>query len=562
MKFLARMIATVAVAVSLTPAPFLHAMGSAASTDPVAGTPVEAGQVDAGQPAPKRKEHGKTPKVELFVGYSHFRGVPTLNSENRMVGLNGGNASIAFNLNRYFGLVGDVGGYHASQLRLSGPGAVPTRTVDADGKAYTYMFGPRFSFRNRSRFTPFVQALFGGIHASDVRIDGCRGALCAPLPEQDAFAMTAGAGLDIRIFRHVSIRALQAEYMMTRFGALNPGDSASQNDLRLSSGLVFRFGGNAPPPPVNRAPMASCSADSKTIYAGSGESVAVHAQASDPDNDLLNYSWTASSGTVEGSGADVRWNSSGVPAGSYRVSAHAADGRGGMADCSADVRVEAKPNQLPVLSCSVDHASVAAGEPVQVSATASDADNDPLTYSWNASGGQVVGSGSSVRFDTTGLTTNRYVVTGHVDDGRETKPDAHLTLEGHADPRGSVEYNQALSERRIESTKQFLIGRGVPADKIEAKAFGVQQNLTDAQVRDAVEHNSELQPAERQKMLDNMTTIILASNRRVDVTLSTTGQRSLRQYPFNATDSMSLLRQQAADAPASAAKRKAKPSAR
>jgi len=144
MKFLARMIATVAVAVSLTPAPFLHATGSAASTDPVAGTPVE-GQVDAGQPAPKRKEHGKTPKVELFVGYSHFRGVPTLDSENRMVGLNGGNASIAFNLNRYFGLVGDVGGYHASQLRLSGPGAVPTRTVDADGKAYTYMFGPRFS---------------------------------------------------------------------------------------------------------------------------------------------------------------------------------------------------------------------------------------------------------------------------------------------------------------------------------------------------------------------------------------------------------------------------------
>lgn len=48
---------------------------------------------------------------------------------------------------------------------------------------------------------------------------------------------------------------------------------------------------------------------------------------------------------------------------------------------------------------------------------------------------------------------------------------------------------------------------------------------------------------ERQKIVDNLETIILASNRRVDVTLSTTGQRSLRQYPFNAADSLTLLSQ-------------------
>ena len=33
----------------------------------------------------------------------------------------------------------------------------------------------------------------------------------------------------------------------------------------------------------------------------------------------------------------------------------------------------------------------------------------------------------------------------------ESKPDAHLILEGHADPRGSDEYNQALSQRRVEA---------------------------------------------------------------------------------------------------------------
>jgi outer membrane protein OmpA-like peptidoglycan-associated protein len=125
----------------------------------------------------------------------------------------------------------------------------------------------------------------------------------------------------------------------------------------------------------------------------------------------------------------------------------------------------------------------------------------------------------------------------------ESKPAAHLILEGHADPRGSEGYNLVLSRRRVESTKRFLMDHGVPAANIETKAVGVQQNLTELQVKDAVEQNPELTPADRQNMLLNMTTITLASNRRVDVTLSTTGQRSLRQYPFNAADSLALLNQ-------------------
>ena len=36
-------------------------------------------------------------------------------------------------------------------------------------------------------------------------------------------------------------------------------------------------------------------------------------------------------------------------------------------------------------------------------------------------------------------------------------------------------------------------------------------------------------------------TILLASNRRVDVTLSTTGQESVKQFPFNAADSLTLI---------------------
>ncbi|MBB6147305.1 outer membrane protein OmpA-like peptidoglycan-associated protein/opacity protein-like surface antigen [Silvibacterium bohemicum] len=615
MKLSARMIATLTVAVLLMPVAFLNAqelvgpldgavVGSANLFQPPANPFAGAAQYP-GAPRPSAS-YIDTPRIDLFVGYSYLRATPTLADGNRFVHLNGGETSIAFNLNRYLGLVADFAGYDDTQLRLTGPGANPNRVADSGGSAYLYLFGPRISFRNYSRVTPFVQALFGGVYASDVTLSGCTGAACTPLPAQNAFALTAGGGLDIRVSRHVSIRPVQAEYLMTRFAdtVTNAGDM--QNNIRLSAGLVFSFGGNAPlPPPPNRAPSAVCSTDNKTIYAGSGDVVLVRAQANDPDNDHLSYAWTANGGTLDGTGPEARWNSSGTVPGTYTIHLLVDDGKGGTGDCSADVEVAPRPNRAPVISCIADRDSVNASEVVLITATASDADNDSLTFSWSASSGKIVGSGSSVKLDTTGLASGRYTVTGSVSDGRggtadcsvnidiqsptalelrlalhsiyfptakptvknptegllasqkqilvslasdfgqylQSKPDAHLILEGHADPRASAEYNQALSERRVESTKRFLIDQGVPSGNIETKAFGDQHNLTDSEVRDAIERNDDLTPAERQKMLDNMTTIILASNRRVDVSLSTTGQRSIRKYPFNAADAVTLLNQ-------------------
>jgi outer membrane protein OmpA-like peptidoglycan-associated protein len=147
----------------------------------------------------------------------------------------------------------------------------------------------------------------------------------------------------------------------------------------------------------------------------------------------------------------------------------------------------------------------------------------------------------------------------------QSKPDASLTLEGHADPRGSVEYNQALSERRVDRVRRFLVEKGVPAANLQTKAFGEQANLTDRQVRDAVERNPELSPEDRQRVLNNMRTIILASNRRVDITLSNGGQasqQSVREFPFNASDSLTLLQEEGTRKTAGpAARRKAKPKA-
>jgi outer membrane protein OmpA-like peptidoglycan-associated protein len=125
------------------------------------------------------------------------------------------------------------------------------------------------------------------------------------------------------------------------------------------------------------------------------------------------------------------------------------------------------------------------------------------------------------------------------------KPEGHLTLTGHADKRGSVEYNQALSERRVARVKSFLVEQGVPEASIDTRALGEEQNLTVDQVRDLVEKNPDLTDTERQRVLHRLQVIVLAQNRRVDVSLSNTGQQSVPLYPFNAADAKTLLSVQA-----------------
>ena len=324
-------------------------------------------------PAPSVREPRSTPKVDIFLGYSYLRAVPELANGNRLVDLNGGSASIAFNLSRYFALAADFGGYDDTRLRLAGPGANPPTVVDSGGSAFTYLFGPRLSFRNHSRVTPFAQVLFGAAHAGQVSLSGCTGSSCTPLPAQTAFAMTAGGGFDIRLARHISIRAIQAEYLMTRFSDPTTGAGNTQNDLRFSAGLLFRLGGHTPlaaPQPFacglvfDRQPdcvcrLGRCSHRPRPV-SGSGDAT-------------LSYTWTANGGSVAGSGPEARWTAAATP-GTYTVSLHVDDGRGATGDCSADIRAAQKVHQPPTMVCAADRSSVAAGQPVQVTATASDAE--------------------------------------------------------------------------------------------------------------------------------------------------------------------------------------------
>jgi peptidoglycan-associated lipoprotein len=50
-----------------------------------------------------------------------------------------------------------------------------------------------------------------------------------------------------------------------------------------------------------------------------------------------------------------------------------------------------------------------------------------------------------------------------------------FTVEGHADERGTREYNFALGARRAETTKNYLIARGVSASRIKTISFGKER---------------------------------------------------------------------------------------
>ena len=66
-------------------------------------------------------------------------------------------------------------------------------------------------------------------------------------------------------------------------------------------------------------------------------------------------------------------------------------------------------------------------------------------------------------------------------------------------------------------------------------------NMTPDQVKQLVAQHPNLSQEQKDKIMKNLKVVTLAQNRRVDITLSSTGQQSVRQFPFNAEDALTLL---------------------
>jgi len=116
----------------------------------------------------------------------------------------------------------------------------------------------------------------------------------------------------------------------------------------------------------------------------------------------------------------------------------------------------------------------------------------------------------------------------------EYDPDAKLSLVGYTDERGANDYNQSLSELRVQRAKEFLVSQEIAAEKIGIAAEGKQKQLDKAMVSDLQNRNPHPLPETRAR---NSRATWLAYNRRVDIVLIPSNAESERFYPNQAADS-------------------------
>ena len=271
-------------------------------------------------------------------------------------------------------------------------------------------------------------------------------------------------------------------------------------------------------------PTISCSANPTTIKPG--ETSTITASGVSPQNRPLTYDYSAAAGTVSGNGSTATFTSTGAPTGPASITCKVSDDKAHTASADTIVTIEAPPPPP-------------GPTPEQVRLEARLALHSVFFPTADPTAKHP--EGGLLPSQETTLTTLATDFKNYL----AIKPDGHLTLSGHADVRGSAEFNQALTERRVARVKSFLVEQGVPEASIDTHALGKEQELTKDQVTDLVEKNPDLSDADRKKVLRRLSVIVLAQNRRVDITLSNTGQQSVQLYPFNAADAKTLLDERA-----------------
>jgi hypothetical protein len=179
-----------------------------------------------------------------------------------------------------------------------------------------------------------------------------------------------------------------------------------------------------PPPPPNTAPVVSSVTPSiaaivrpcppqtsSSSCSPSGNEVTLVANATDPDNDQLLYTWSVTGGRLSGEGRQVTWDLSGVANGSYTATVEVNDGNQHTASGNTTVTVAdctgcvPPPPPCPTVSVSCP-TDVEPNAPITFTASVSGgAEGASWTYNWSVSAGTISsGQGTStITVDTNGL---------------------------------------------------------------------------------------------------------------------------------------------------------------
>ena len=205
-----------------------------------------------------------TPKVQVFGGYSFMRtGTGGLSASTLDVDLhqypntfgigsnfNGWSAEAQYNFDRWIGIVADIGGEYGTPFtaKAQGVSGLPTMTE------YAFLAGPVVSYRTKSRFTPYVHALFGWDRASLAAstITGTSSPVTSSASTYTSFATVFGGGVDYKLSRRFALRLAQVDYFRTTLdlnslygNAFGAGRFQSlpthENNIRVSTGIVLQF---------------------------------------------------------------------------------------------------------------------------------------------------------------------------------------------------------------------------------------------------------------------------------------------------------------------------------
>jgi hypothetical protein len=206
-----------------------------------------------------------------------------------------------------------------------------------------------------------------------------------------------------------------------------------QNDMRLSSGIVFRFGGGPRLPELPPVEY-SCSVNPSTAYPGDRLAVSGTALNLDPSKTAV-YTWSADGGTViEASGSTAKIDTANLAPGNYTLKGHVSEGArpSDNADCTAPYVVKA--NEPPTIGCSANPSSVISGDSSTITAIGVSPENRPLTYSYNATSGTVSGTGTTAILSTVGAALGPVTVTCNVLDDKGQSASAATSVTVAAPP--------------------------------------------------------------------------------------------------------------------------------
>ena len=179
----------------------------------------------------------------------------------------------------------------------------------------------------------------------------------------------------------------------------------------------------------HRPAIISLAAEQREVLPLGSSQIACN--ASDPDGDELSYEWSASGGSITGTGAVVNWVAPGE-VGIYDIAVLVSDSQGGEDMRSIALSVEASiPPTLEGLIVTADHKylketatgyKVGKTEEYYIECIASNTSGE-LVYEWSCDGGEISGEGSMITWtapDTEGDVTVTVVVTD-VADSRVTE---------------------------------------------------------------------------------------------------------------------------------------------